>query len=116
MDHTVEKMGHIWKNGSDCKTWVTFGKMRQTVKNRSHLEKWDKLRKIRHINFLKIGSRCKTMSHRVNNGSNLEKCVTLKYGIHFKKMGYNVKKSVTYGEVEHIVKRMGHILKNVSYC
>ena len=74
-----------------------------------HEQKWDKLRKIRHINFFKIGSRCKTMSHRVNNGSHLEKCVTLKYGTHFKKMGCNVKKSVTFGKMEHIVKTMGHI-------
>ena len=56
--HTLEKLGHIYKNvshwakrvtfrnmGHKGGKWVTFGKMGDTWKNESHLEKWVKLGK-----------------------------------------------------------------------
>ena len=55
-------MGHTWKNRSHLEKWVTLGKMRHTWKNGSHLEKW--------VTLGKVG-------HNWKNGSHLEKWVTL---------------------------------------
>ena len=43
------KWGHIWKNWSNCKTWVVFGRMIHALKSKLQLEKDNTMKNRSHL-------------------------------------------------------------------